>query len=335
MGMRAGLFFASTCALTQLNSKAKEEYFKNNLKVEIYTKTWEPVDVKPVANLVFVHGFNDHINRYNHVFSNFAEEGIKVHAFDQVGCGQTGKRANNLGGAMGMERVKLDIDDAIDRIDDKKTPLFLMGHSFGGATIVDYLARGNKRSQVYGALAAAPSFELAAESQPSRITVEAVKGTAIITPSLKLYRITDPSSLSRNRTYIKEYANDPLNTSRWAAIQVRDAIVGGRYIMDGGYKTIKVPRLMIAHGSSDLVTNHATSEKLAETLKQQDPSTHVEYKLYPFAYHELHNDIIQEDVIDDYAIWILNQLNNTNRPTISTLLHTLPRKPPISNNTSL
>lgn len=83
-----------------------------------------------MAHVVFVHGQAEHVNRYNHVFSEFAKAGIKVHAFDQVGCGRTGKKARSLGLAMGMARTELDIDDAIVRMYDEETPLFLMGHSF-------------------------------------------------------------------------------------------------------------------------------------------------------------------------------------------------------------
>lgn len=81
---------------------------------------------------MFIHGQAEHIRRYDHVFHEFAKYGFKVHSFDQVGCGRTGERANNLGDALGLARVLLDVDDCIDRVHDPDIPLFLMGHSFVG-----------------------------------------------------------------------------------------------------------------------------------------------------------------------------------------------------------
>ncbi|KAJ9086770.1 hypothetical protein DSO57_1000396 [Entomophthora muscae] len=135
-----------------------------------------------VSNVVFVHGQAEHVNRYNHVFSEFAKVGIKVHAFDQVGYGLAGKLANNLGGAMGMERVKLDIDDAIDRTNDKQTPLFLMGHSF----VSIYQIKGNRRHLLYGALAASPDLALAPESHPNQILVTGLIALAKASPKTKV-----------------------------------------------------------------------------------------------------------------------------------------------------
>ncbi|KAJ9086875.1 hypothetical protein DSO57_1039066 [Entomophthora muscae] len=305
--MKSTLFAVLAGAFAQSNYTVTEEYYVNNLKVDVYTRTWEPTDGNPVAKLVFVHGFADMSNHYNHVFSKFAEAGIKVHTFDQVGCGKTGEKANNLGGAMGMDRVKMDIDDAIERTYDSKTPLFLMGHSFGGSTTIDYLARGKKRDLISGAIAASPALEAAHETQPTEFAVEAIKAIATFSPTTKIYFALDPNDLSRNKTYVEESKNEPLQTPFWSTIQVRDNIIGGRYILDGGYKEIKVPRILIAHGSGDRITSHTTSEKFAQTLSQQDLPKSVIFKSYPGAYHKLHNEINKDEVIGDYIKWILDQ----------------------------
>lgn len=125
-----------------LSVGVKEEFIPNDNKIEIYTCTWtvslvfahqlipQPTEAPVKANVVFVHGHAEHITRYDGVFKQIAEQGIKIHGFDQVGCGKTGERANDLGGAMGLSRTILDITDAIDRVHDQDIPLFIMGHSF-------------------------------------------------------------------------------------------------------------------------------------------------------------------------------------------------------------
>ncbi|KAJ9071896.1 hypothetical protein DSO57_1032769 [Entomophthora muscae] len=317
--MKSAAFLVLAYAHAQSNYTVTEIYSSNNLKVDVYTKTWEPTKGNTVAKLVFVHGFNDMSSHYNDIFSKFAEAGIKVHAFDQVGCGKTGERANKLGGAMGMDRVRIDIDDAIERIYDTKTPLFLMGHSLGGSTVIDYLARGNKRDLVYGAIASctpnknianfiAPAFELAPESQPGDLAIDAIRGLAFLTPNVKVHFPLDANFLSRNKTYVEEVKKEPLQTSLWASIQVQDFINGGKYILDGGHKKIKISRVLIAHGSGDRITNRITSEKVAQLLSRQDWQKADRFKMYPEAYHELHNDVNKDEVIADYIKWILGQI---------------------------
>ncbi|KAJ9069579.1 hypothetical protein DSO57_1017210 [Entomophthora muscae] len=309
-----------------LNSKQEgptvtDGYFTNNIHVEVYARTWTPIE-KPVANLVFVHGHAEHVNRYNNVFSEFTKSGIKVHAFDQVGCGKTGKRANDLGGPLGVERVRQDIDDAIDRIHDAEIPLFLMGHSFGGLSIIDYLARGNKRGLLYGAIASAPDLELAPESMPDNKTIKQIQEIANRDPKFKvtpklgkpnLHQLTfkDIAYFSRNKTEVEIYKNDPFLFSECAAIQVRDTITGGRYILNGGYKKITVPRFLISHGTADKITSYKASEKLTLKLIKQKAPRIVKFQSYPGAYHELHTDLVKDKVIANYINWITSELQTT------------------------
>lgn len=80
--------------------------------------------------MIFVHGHNEHVSRYDDFFQDFAKVGIRVCGFDQVGCGKTGERSEDLGGALGLARLLVDLNDAVERNYDPKVPLFLMGHSF-------------------------------------------------------------------------------------------------------------------------------------------------------------------------------------------------------------
>ncbi|KAJ9074093.1 hypothetical protein DSO57_1009688 [Entomophthora muscae] len=126
-------------------------FFENCLGLDVFYKIWEPREAR--ANVLFVHGHGEHISRYDEVFAKFAKSGIKVLGFDQVGCGETGKRANDIGGVRGIEQLLHDITVAIAWIHKNGTPLFLMGHSFGGCAVLNYVARGEKRHFIHGAIA--------------------------------------------------------------------------------------------------------------------------------------------------------------------------------------
>lgn len=52
-----------------------------------FTTTFTPTTtVTPViAQVLFIHGFVEHVGRYTTVFNRFTDQGIKVTAFDQRG----------------------------------------------------------------------------------------------------------------------------------------------------------------------------------------------------------------------------------------------------------
>ncbi|KAJ9086793.1 hypothetical protein DSO57_1000417 [Entomophthora muscae] len=196
-----------------------EKFYRNNIGIDIYTKTWKPINQKIRARIVFVHGFAEHVNRYDHVFYPFAKAGLLVHGFDQIGCGKTGERAKDLGGAMSMERLRIDIDDAINRTYTPKLPIFLMGHSFGGATVLDYLARGSKRKLLYGSVATAPDLELAPETKPNRAAAQGLVALSFVAPNIFIPTNIDAKLVSRDKKEVAKYENDPYTFSRCAVEQ--------------------------------------------------------------------------------------------------------------------
>lgn len=42
---------------------------------KFYTRDWKPSG-RPIATVVFVHGFAEHCDRYDHVFKEIAEAGV-------------------------------------------------------------------------------------------------------------------------------------------------------------------------------------------------------------------------------------------------------------------
>ncbi|CAG8780445.1 1533_t:CDS:2, partial [Cetraspora pellucida] len=46
--------------------KVIEEWINFPEVEEYYTRTWKAVSNKPIATVVFIHGFGEHVKRYNH-----------------------------------------------------------------------------------------------------------------------------------------------------------------------------------------------------------------------------------------------------------------------------
>lgn len=53
------------------------------------------------TNVRMIHGFGEHIARYDRMFSIFVSQGIECYGYDQRGWGETGKKSNQFGNNQG------------------------------------------------------------------------------------------------------------------------------------------------------------------------------------------------------------------------------------------
>jgi acylglycerol lipase len=82
---------------------------------------------------LFIHGFSEYVERYDHVFSNFAERGIKTFAWDQRGFGRSAIKKKDWGATGGTDKALEDIDHFVKQVKAEaqtlKVPVFIWGHS--------------------------------------------------------------------------------------------------------------------------------------------------------------------------------------------------------------
>jgi acylglycerol lipase len=83
--------------------------------------------------LLFIHGFCEYVDRYDHVFNNFSERGIKTFAWDQRGFGRSAIQKKNWGVTGGTDKALDDIDHFAKQVKEEagnlKVPVFIFGHS--------------------------------------------------------------------------------------------------------------------------------------------------------------------------------------------------------------
>lgn len=129
-----------------------EHWLKGPQLTSFYTRLYLPSSsstsevtstpsTRPKAALIFVHGFIEHIGRYEHLHTYFAEHDIAVFAFDQRGFGKTAldKEHKSSGSSFAKTSGKDQLSDAEWAILHTKeemekrgwdgVKLFLMGHS--------------------------------------------------------------------------------------------------------------------------------------------------------------------------------------------------------------
>lgn len=110
-----------------------EEHGEWSDGVKKFSKRWTPSSSRsPRAVLIALHGFAEHVGRYDHVWPVFAAQGIEVLGYDQRGFGRSGpthgdttlkQSAADLASLIEQEKARL-MDNGLPEI-----PLFIYAHS--------------------------------------------------------------------------------------------------------------------------------------------------------------------------------------------------------------
>ena len=120
-----------------------EAWLSGPQQTRFYTRTYKPEQVQPNAVVVFVHGFVEHIGRYEHVFPAWSARRIGVFAFDQRGFGRTAldeenKSSDSTYAKTSWKEQLEDIEWAVNHAKQEfgGAPIFLYGHSTVGQACI-------------------------------------------------------------------------------------------------------------------------------------------------------------------------------------------------------
>ncbi|KAI9280504.1 Alpha/Beta hydrolase protein, partial [Sporodiniella umbellata] len=278
-----------------------DEWITTEDGAEIFTKTWKTKD-QPVATLVMIHGFGEHIARYDRTFTAFANNGIECYGYDQRGWGETGKKSGHYGNNEGYDTVLKDVDNAVLKMRRDKIPLFLMGHSMGGGIVLNYVSRKNTYKGVNliaGTLACSPLVTL---SLPiPTIKNYGLRIVSCVIPKFVIQAGLSPEGISHDQEEIRKYKEDPLIHDFATLNTLKSFIDAGSDILKTQAKLIECP-LLVSHGDADPINDYQGSVKAYELASSKDK----EMKGWPGLYHELQNETAPErDQITEYYIeWI-------------------------------
>jgi len=252
----------------------------------------------PRAIVVLVHGFGEHISRYEHVAKQFTDKDISVIGVDLIGHGNsTGKRGH-------VDSIK-DFYDVIDSMvayvkpEAHDLPLVLYGHSMGGNIVLNYQIN-NAGSEFCCVLASSPWLKL--KMQPSAVQLFLAKTMNRIFPSLQQSGDLDIKQISSVEAVQKDYENDPLNHDKISVRLFNEIYKHGLNAIKNA-ASLKVP-VLIAHGEADGITSADASKEFAGNYPN------ATLKLWPGLRHETHNEHNKEEVIGFYVDWVLNQVNS-------------------------
>lgn len=255
-----------------------------------------------------VHGFGEHIARYDRMCKYLAEHGIESYGFDQRGFGQSGLKAKDFGNNHGYETVLQDINAAIQRVKQPGIPLFLLGHSMGGGLILNLLFRPEQydgAKLVTGAIASAPLVRLSMPISPFRYYP--LLFASKLLPNFTIKADLNPDAMSHDADEVKKLIEDPLVHDYATLGTVRSFLDAGEDVITQAHK-IKTP-IVYSHGVPDAINDYKATKIAYENTGSSDKTL----KAWDNLFHDLHNETPAErqQVMDYYLQWIKARIPST------------------------
>ena len=248
-------------------------------------RRWSPSGPARAAVLL-LHGMGEHSGRYEHVGARLAGHGLDVVAIDHRGHGLSGGRRGHVDD---FDEYVVDVADQMAEVRALGLPVVLVGHSMGGLIATRSVVTGRVTPDLLVLSGPALSANVPGWMQ----ALAKVMGRVM--PRLAVRSAIDPAVLATDPAVGEAYVADPLV---WTA-----ATAGfGLQMMSAMDDTVaRLQRLavptLVMHGADDELVPATASEPLAAV-----PG--VERRALPGLRHEIFNEPVGLDLVDDAVAWV-------------------------------
>ncbi len=260
-------------------------------RVRLFNQYWKPQN--PKAVLLIVHGLKDHSSRYASLGEQLASHGYAVYALDLRGHGKSeGERA--FVGSFDDYLRHLDLFyDKVRRIEPRR-PVFLFGHSMGGAIALVFTLSRNP--EIRGLVLSAPALKVPGNISP--LLVWFTKPLGGIAPRRSVFKL-DNKLFTRDIEALAAMNNDPLIYNKPHPARTAAELLRAIERIQKTMTSLTLPTIVM-HGTVDKITNPDGSRQLNEVASSTDKTL----KLYEGHYHDLLHDLGNSDVADDLLQWL-------------------------------
>ncbi|HEF5154160.1 alpha/beta hydrolase fold protein [Burkholderia multivorans] len=265
--------------------------------LELASYRW-PADARaaaPRATVALLHGLAEHAGRYAPLAARLNAAGIDLLAIDLRGHGRSpGKRA----WVARFDEYLDDADALMAEAARAPTPLFLMGHSMGGAIAALYaIERAPARGRTLAGLVLS-SPALAPGRDVPRWMLALSRVISRVWPTFPAIRI-DAALLSRDADVVAANRADPLVHHGPVPARTGAEILDAMARIERDRDTLRVP-VLVYHGTADKLTEPDGSRTFGARVGSADRTL----TLYEGGFHETMNDIERERVIDALIGWV-------------------------------
>lgn len=234
------------------------------------------------ASIIIVHGFTEFFRKYRELCWYFLHMGFNVFMYDQRGHGLSGRvtAGMHLAHVDNFYDYVRDLEEFTDRViipNSGKTPIYLYGHSMGGAVAALYLARAGKK--IERAVLSAPMICPNTHGMPRKILKSMVSAAAKKAGWTAKFRyageftaeveFSKTSDMSRNRfEYNLKLRTDHIHyqnsssTNRWIheALSVQDVL------LKASTTNSITAKVLVVSAQKDTVVKNAPQKLFAKLL---------------------------------------------------------------------
>lgn len=265
--------------------------------IELPVYRWRAAGMR-CATVALIHGLAEHAGRYAPLAQHLNANGIELIAIDLRGHGLApGERAR----VERFDHYLLDAQALVAEAARNDGPLFLMGHSMGGAiaalhAIEKHAGHGRTLS---GLILSSPA--LAPGHDVPRWMLAMSQRISRIWPRFPAMKI-DAKLLSRDQDVVVANQNDPLVHHGAIPARTGAELLLAMQRIEEGRAGLRMP-LLVWHGSADKLTEPEGSRDFAAHAGSFDKTL----TLYEGSYHETMNDLDRDRVIASLVGWILKR----------------------------
>ncbi|HEX7373486.1 MAG TPA: alpha/beta hydrolase [Steroidobacteraceae bacterium] len=260
--------------------------------IPLFAQAWLP-DTAPSAVIVIAHGLGEHSSRYQWLAEQLVADGRAVYAIDHRGHGRSGGPRANIGR---FAHVVSDFCTFAGRArrQHPDAPLFLFGHSMGGA--IAFASAVRVQDTLSGLVLSGPA--LAAGDAVPTFKLLLARLLSLVAPSTGALKLP-AAAVSRDAAVVRAYERDPLVMHE--AIPAR-TVVELLEAMDTFSLLAKQLRLpvFVQHGTADALVPIDAARSVHQAIASKDRT----FRPYDGLFHEIYNEPEREQVYGDLRKWL-------------------------------
>jgi len=259
--------------------------------LSLSAQVWMPPD--PRAVIALVHGIAEHSGRYAWFGQCANRQGVGVVSVDLRGHGRSpGERSY-------VERFDdylLDVDALQAKAQELAAgrPVFLMGHSMGGAIALRWLAQRSR--PVAGLVLSSAALKIGGDVPRLLLALAPLLSRWL--PHLRGTRL-DPALISRDPAAVAAYVGDPLVSLLAPPARTGAELLQAMAANRTSAAALKLP-VYLFHGDADRLTDPAGSQEIHDLWGGPDRTL----RLWPGSRHETLNDLDREAVAAELLQWV-------------------------------
>lgn len=284
---------------------------------DIFVQSITPSDKNDVKGIIsIVHGMAEHTDRYIETAQYLSEKGYAVFMHDHAGHGRSVASEDDLGffgNDDGFEKITDDVKTVIDMAKKEfpDVPVIVWGHSMGSFVTRLFISKHPDAADaavICGTSGANPAAgagilvaKCIAKLLGTRHRSNLLDSMAFGTYNKKFTGDTGFEWLSVNEKNINDYVADKLCGYKFTAFGFKDLFSLLQSVSSKEwYSSVpdSLPIYLIA-GDMDPVGNYGKGVKEVYEKLKKSGHTNVQIKLYEGYRHEIHNEDIRNQVLDD------------------------------------